>query len=600
VTAISQPEDARAGQAGAQVAEKQEPTEVPPSAARIRLGSPVLQGCLALLIYLVVWIGTAFRPVVHHATLMLLDQKSQDPNFYVWGLRWWPYAIAHGLNPLYSSEIYAPAGHSLAWVTTAPPVALLAIPLTLLTGPVVAFNLLSAIALPLSAWAAFVLCRRLTSRFWASLVGGAVFGFSAYEMNHGSAGQLNVIYSLMLPLIVYLVVLWREERISSRTFVILAGLAITVQFYLFLETFADMTALLVISLVLGLALAGPAWRPLLIRLAKVFALAYVIALVLAAPYLAYVLNNKPPRSAKVTGMDLASLVIPRPGRTFGIAWLTHAAAGPHSISAACYVGVPLLVLAVLLAFTSWQSRLVRYMTIMLAFIVVAAIGPVVYVEGRRTAVVFWAKLFHLPLVRNAYPLRLMLFAYLILAVATALFLAGPAKRVPWARWGLGVLVVVFIALDTVPIKLTSHTTEPVFISSGQYRRQLAPGEIVVVISNVGNAGMLWQAQSDFYMRIAGGFINAGLNHRTDLPKPVQDLASASPSRVATFESFVRTDHVGAILLDAANEPRWVGIFHKLGLSGHRVGGVVVYPTHGCQSCHPLNKSQIGPPAPATA
>ena len=600
MTAISQPEDGRTGQAGAQVADKQEPAQASPSVPRSRLGSPVVQGCLALLIYLVVWIGTAFRPVVHHAARMLLDQKSQDPNFYVWGLRWWPYAIAHGLNPLYSSEIYAPAGHSLAWVTTAPPVAVLAIPLTLLAGPVVAFNLLTAIALPVSAWAAFVLCRRLTGNFWASLAGGAVFGFSAYEMNHGSAGQLNVIYSLMLPIIAYLVVLWREERISSRAFVILAGLAITIQFYLFLETFADMTALLAISLVLGFALAGREGRPQIIRLTKVFSLAYFIALVLAAPFLAYVLNNKPPRSAKVTGMDLASLVIPRPGRTFGISWLTQAAAGPHSISAACYVGVPLLVLAFLLAVTNWHSKLVQYMTIMLAFIMLAAIGPVVYVDGHRTAKVFWAKLFHLPLVRNAYPLRLMLFAYLILAVATALWLAGPAKRVPWARWGLGALVVLFVALDSFPIKLTAHTTEPVFISSGQYRRQLAPGEIVVVISNVGNAGMLWQAQSGFYMRIAGGFINAGLNHRTDLPKPVQDLASASPSRVATFESFVKTDHIGAILLDANNEPRWVGIFHKLGLRGHRVGGVVVYPTHGCQSCHSLDKSQIGPPAPATA
>ena len=77
------------------------------------------------------------------------------------------YAIAHGLNPLYSSRMAAQAGHSLAWVTTVPPLALLATPLTLAAGPVVAFNLLAAAALPVSAWAAFVLCRRLTGRFWA-------------------------------------------------------------------------------------------------------------------------------------------------------------------------------------------------------------------------------------------------------------------------------------------------------------------------------------------------------------------------------------------------------------------------------------------------
>ena len=82
-------------------------------------------------------------------------------------------------------------------------------------------------------------------------------------------------------------------------------------------------------------------------------------------------------------MDLASLVIPRPGRTFGIGWLAKAAAGPGAISAACYVGIPLLVVVVLLAVTSWSSRFVRFLTCMLAFIIVASIGPILRIEGGR-------------------------------------------------------------------------------------------------------------------------------------------------------------------------------------------------------------------------
>src|SRR5262249_40104779 len=160
-----------------------------------------------------------------------LAQKSQDPNFYVWSLHWWPYAIGHGLNPLYSNQIMAPAGHSLAWVTTVPPLALLASPLTLWAGPVVSFNLLAAVALPVSGWAASFLCRRLTGKVWAGLAGGAVFGFSAYEMSHSALGQLNLTYSLLLPILAYLVVVWWEGSISDRTFVILAAVTITVQFY---------------------------------------------------------------------------------------------------------------------------------------------------------------------------------------------------------------------------------------------------------------------------------------------------------------------------------------------------------------------------------
>jgi hypothetical protein len=599
MTAVSHPEDGLPGQAGAQLAEPPQPQAASPAAPRDILRSPALQGGIAFLIYLIVWAATAYRPLLLHAGQAVLDQKSMDPNFYVWGLRWWPYAIGHALNPLYPHQIEAPAGHSLAWVTTAPPVVLLVVPLTLIAGPLVTFNLLTIVALPLSAWAAFVLCRRLTGQFWPALVGGAVFGFSAYEVNHGSAGQLNLIYCLLLPILAYLVIVWRDGAISTRTFVILAALAMAVQFYLMMEIFADLTGILVVALLVGFALAGPAGRPEVARLAKFTGLAYAIAVVLAAPYVAYALTVKAPKPMRVTGMDLASLVIPRPQRTFGIAWLAHAAQSPDRVSAACYVGIPLLLLVVLLAVTRWSSKLVRFLTCMFAFIVLVSIGPVVYLEGRRTGEVPWARLFHLPLVRNAYPLRLMLFAYLVLAVATALYLAGPARRIPWARWSLAVLVIAFIALDSVPLKISPHTSVPKFISSGEYHRQLSRGEIVVVVSEVGNAGMLWQAQSDFYMRIAGGFINAGFSHNTDLPRSVQSLSGATPARVARFEQFIRTDDVGAILLDASHEPKWVGIFRRMGLHGSRIGDVIVYQTNGCQSCHAVTWRQLGKYTPTT-
>src|SRR5262249_12125019 len=157
---------------------------------------------------------------------------------------WWPYAIAHGLNPLYSTLVRAPTGTSLAWITTCPPLALLVSPITTVAGPVVSFNLLVAVALPVSAWAAFVLCRRITGRFWPALAGGTVYGFSAYGTSHLHAGQLNLAVSLLLPLMAYLVVLWWEHKISDRKLTGLLALALALQFYLFVETFADLTVVL--------------------------------------------------------------------------------------------------------------------------------------------------------------------------------------------------------------------------------------------------------------------------------------------------------------------------------------------------------------------
>ena len=592
MTAISHADDGRPGQVAAQLARRAKPALGQAESRPGRLSSPVQQGLVAFAIYLLVWLMTADQVLIHHLTWAEIDQKSMDPNFYVWSLRWWPYAIGHGLNPLYTNQIGAPAGHSLAWVTTVPPLALLAAPLTLTAGPVIAFNILTAIALPLSAWAAFVLCRRLTGKFWASLVGGAVFGFSAYEVNHGSAGQLNLVYSLLMPILAYLVVAWWQRGISARAFVILAGLAMALQFYLFLETFADMTAILVISLAVGFVLIGRDSRPRIVQLAKFLGVAYAIALAAALPYLAFALSAKPPQLRAITGLDLVSLVVPRPQRTLGIPWLRHLAWEPVHTSAAGYVGIPLLVLAILLAVTTWQDKLVRFLTVMLAFIIVASFGADLYVAGRPVFTLPWASLWGLPFLRNAYPSRLMLFAFLALAVATALWLAGPAKKLSPARLVLAVLVLAFIAMDTPTIAISPHSTLPTLISSGKYRQKLRPGEIVVVVSSVGNAGMLWQAETGYYMRIAGGFINAGLSHQTDLPLVVKDLAAGTPAFVADFEKFVKTDHIGAILLDANHKPPWVGIFSRVGLVGHRVGNVIVYPTNGCEDCRALGHQHL--------
>ena len=47
------------------------------------------------------------------------------------------------------------------------------------------------------------------------------------------------------------------------------------------------------------------------------------------------------------------------------------------------------------------------------------------------------------------------------------------------------------------------------------------------------------------------------------------------------------------MLDARYAPAWAGIFAKIGLTGHSVGGVVVYRVNGCQSCRSLDWAQLG-------
>ena len=217
---------------------------------------PSLQGLLAFLIYLGVFIAAFGQALVSHLNVPVVGQNEVDPNFYIWAWRWWVWAVTNHTNPLYSYQINAPTGYNLAWATTSPSVALLMWPITSWLGPVVSFNLTLLLAPPASAWAAFVAARRLTGRFWPSLPAGVIFGFNVYTLDHEISGQPNLTVNLLLPLMVYLVTLWWEKRLRWYGYVLWMTLAIALEFYTFVEAFAQISLMWVFGLLIGLALAG--------------------------------------------------------------------------------------------------------------------------------------------------------------------------------------------------------------------------------------------------------------------------------------------------------------------------------------------------------
>lgn len=546
-------------------------------AVRDRGPSPAGQGLLALVLYFAACLAAGALPLLLHPTVPMVDQPSPDANFYVWSLRWWPYAISHGLDPLRSTLIGAPAGYNLAWATTIGTIAVLVFPLTAVAGPLVTFNLLVLIAIPAAAWATFVLCRRLTGEFWPSLVAGAVYGFSAYEINHVGAGQLNLGFSMLLPLMAYLVVVWRDGAIGSAWFVGLLALAMTAQLYLFLETFAVMTVVWAVSLLVGYALAGRSGRRLIGRLSRLVGLAYLVALALGAAYIAFALTHTPPgfaRKPQYYALDLESLVAPRPHRDFGIGWLARLESLPPLGSAACYVGIPVLLVMIGLAVRARRSKLTWFLVIMVVFVILGAAGPILEAGGHDVIRLPWARLWYLPVMRSAYPERFIIFAYLGLAVIVALWLRR-SQNPAWLRWLTSVIVIAAIVQDTPGTHLAWQTNDtPAFITSGEYRHYLRPGETVLVESGRGNAGMLWQAETDFYLRVAGGFVNAAI--KIDVPTVVVSLQHRMRVSQAAFRHAIAADKIGAILVEQDWAPGWTTLLPEVGLTGRAVGGVILY------------------------
>ena len=569
-----------------------------------RTPGPVLQGLIAFVIYLVVMIFGLAQPLLPQLDVPHVQQSQVDANFYIWAIGWWPNAITHGLNPLFSHQIMAPGGVSLAWATTTPTVSLLMWPLTATAGPIAAFNLSLILAPPASAWATFILARRLTGKFWPALFAGPVFGFCAYEISHDASGQPNLTVTLLIPLIAYLVLRWWDGSLGRRGFLIWMALALAAEFYTFLEAFADLTLIAPVALVIGYVVAARDTRPKVVRLAVDCVIAYVGSIVLAAPYLYVALVHQPKTFHVPTQqfwVDLAGVVVPRTNRLLGMNWLAPTAG--HNLTPTIYVGIPLLLLLALVAVFHWSNRLVRLLVPLYVAIFLLALGPKLLIDGKQVMTLPWGYIWDLPLLNSAESQRLMDFGQLVLALLTALWLAHVTKSkvALAARWGLAVLslAAIFANVPTFASVVGPHKPKPhqwvqavpsqpptdqipAFFTDGTYRKYIKPGENVVIVSHRGNAGMMFQAYTGYYFNIAGGFINASLSREDALPTPVADLShlpgQVRNQRIQNFKDYVKSAHIGAIVVEQAWSERWMYVFAKLGLKTDTVGGVTISRT----------------------
>ena len=77
---------------------------------------------------------------LHHRLLPQLTTAtagwtSSDSYQFVWWIRWLPWSLAHGDDPLYTTYLHAPLGVNGMWNTPVPVLATLFAPVTLTAGP---------------------------------------------------------------------------------------------------------------------------------------------------------------------------------------------------------------------------------------------------------------------------------------------------------------------------------------------------------------------------------------------------------------------------------------------------------------------------------
>jgi hypothetical protein len=536
-----------------------------------RFSSFVTYVCVAIIFF---GLPVIFDPATAHVGYLA------DPSLLMWCMVWWPYAIAHHLNPFVTHAIWAPGGYNLAWVTSIPAVAIAMAPVTVACGPVVSYNIAALLAPALSGWCAFLLCRRVTRSFPASLIGGFIYGFSPYENAHVYAGHISLSLMAVAPLCVLLVLLLADNEISSKNFILSLTALLVTQCFISSEILATMTVFGAAALFLAIVLM-PIRREL-IALLPAIAISYAIATLFATPFLYYALGGdgiprEPFYPTWYFSSDLMSFVIPH--LLLALSPSAAAAVAAHFVGQigenTAYLGLPLLAIITLHLWKHRADRAARLYALIYLLLAIATLGPVLHCFGRPLFALPWALVERLPLIKYALPGRFTAYIFLVTAVVVSRWFAESDSRF---RYSLTVLALASIFPQPVLAVHRWVYDNPAFFARGLYRQYLRRGENVLVIPyGINGASMAWQAESWMYFRMPGGWVTTTPESFRRWPI-VNTLLTRIPvaDSAAQLREFAAAHGVDAIVVANSADQTERAVVAGLGLPALKAGGVLLY------------------------
>jgi hypothetical protein len=541
-----------------------------------------LAGLAAFLMYLAASVLIWGVPVVGHlGSRYVAMARNGDVDQGRWFLAWTPWAIAHGQSPLHTPSLFAPNGVDLTWSAFVPGPAIVAWPSTEAFGTLVSYNLWMLLAPALSAWAAYLVCRRITDRFWPSVAGGYLFGFSVYLAGQIAGGHLNLVLIFPVPLAAYLVI--RRVDGSLGRWAFLAQLTVTL-----LALFSISTEVFATCAFLGAIAFGIAWflagvdRGTVARAALLTLGAYGITALLVLPYVAPALRTQPPNLVRSrAAADLLGFVVPRDQTLIGgsaMASITDRFTDPVREDGS-YVGIGGIALLVGFAITERRRRSTWGLLGFVAIAIVLTLGSVLTIRGRPSITLPFSILARLPLIKNAHADRFTAYVALAVGVIAAIWVARARGRALWIRWPIVIVtaIVLLPSVRTPPWHFEDRT--PAFFSTGTYTTYVQPNEIVAVIAYTKGESMSWQATTDFAFRLPWAYIGIG-SLASQGESTSADLTAKNRINLPSVDAFVRNlaEHdVTAVVIDDAALPTFEDLVRSAGLTPvYRGEGVSVW------------------------
>lgn len=526
--------------------------------------------CLAIALYFASALAVSWHGTDLHQKLL---GGGTDPFIYTWFLAWWPYALQHHLDPFYTNLVWQPEGLNLGWTTSLPTLALLAMPLTLSIGPVPTYDLLGFLAPVTAALAAYALCLYLSRSAPASLIGGWLFGFSSFAAAHMNQ-QLNLEWTMLVPLLALVGLMRLQGGINRLRAVLGISLLLAAQAGISLEIFA--TCIVMAAFAWALAfLCLPHWRVRLTLFAVDLFIAAPITLILLSPML-YAMFAKPHDMAlpkmwpEFFSTDPMNFFVPTEATLLGghaFIALTSRYAGLLCEQGA-YLGLPLL-------FILWRylRRSGWFLGLLFAGILLASCGPQLVIGSREAGIPLpWFIMTKLPLIGNALPSRLMLYASLLAGIIVSLWLAQKPGR---QKFLIAILACLFIAPAPAPVMLIPD--QP-FFTPGNIQKIVGNNKKILILPfGIFSPSMYWQMTSGFAFAQSGGYL-------VFPPARVQDDAvlmklffgTIGPDTLNAMKNYILATHADALVVAPGADPALVSGAAQFGWPAVEDYGVRVY------------------------
>ena len=514
-----------------------------------------------------------------------------DSSEFTWYLGWPAHAISHGLNPLYSADLFHPVGINLLSNTSVLALGVPLAPVTWAFGPVATLNVALTLAPVLSALAMFWLLRRWVSWAPAAWIGGLLYGFSPFVLVELTDAHLMLGMAVVPPLLVGTLdeLLIRQERKPVRVGLTLAALLV-LQFFLGTELLV-ITVMMTAIGVLVLLVAGLWRRDVLADRARYVAtglgagagatvvlLAYPAWFALAGP--AHLQGSVWTQGyLGLGGIDFRSYFL-GDAASAGYARLARRVGGYQGPTlSGQYLGVGLVAVVAAGLLLWWRDRK------MWLFAIVGAVSVWFSIDILQTYWVPSKVLVRVPLVQNIIPSRFLAVTYLCVAVLLGLVVDHVYRAILGGRWSLGpgesgpgesgrsalgqvvpgsrellsALVAGVVALLAVTPVISYEAQNTPMTAQGvvvpkwftEVGSRLGPGHVVVTVPvpiGLIQSALTWQAVTGFPFAMVGGGGPEGLISRAGREAPGQAAlvaTSFSFSPVTTTPATI--DHLRSAL-----------------------------------------------------